>query len=315
MFPSGIGFDRGGGVSAIPTTFERAAVEQHRDNIFEEICRRIPMGLGKYNETSKVSAWEFKPANTSNLATVWREKNGNAKLGTLGSGNHFIELGYDEQNKIWLIIHSGSRGVGHGVATHYMKLASGSRKAKEWHFGFETDSQEGQDYTTDLNFCLKFALENRNEMMRRFINAIKKYCFGEANWGSPFWINRNHNHAEEKDGLWIHRKGATHAEKDMMGVIPGNMRDGSFIVKGKGNPESLCSSSHGAGRTKSRSQAKKDITLDTFQEQMKGITARVDHCILDEAPDAYKDIYEVMRLQTELVDVTHHIKPIINIKG
>jgi len=318
IFPSWIGFDLGCGMIASPTTFERAAIEQHRDDIFKKICELIPMGLGKYNEpnTIKESDWAIsKPPYTRKLGEIWQERGGDVQLGTLGSGNHFIEIGYDEDDKVWFIIHSGSRGIGHGVATHYMKLASGSRKAKEWHFGFKTDSSEGQDYITDLSFCLAFALENRYEMARRLLRAVKRYCLGGWDWDRDEFINRNHNHAEKKDGLWVHRKGATHAEKDMLGVIPGNMRDGSFIVKGLGNPESLCSSSHGAGRTKSRSQAKKDITLDVFIKQMEGITARVDHRILDEAPDAYKDIYEVMRLQSELVDILYHIKPIINIKG
>ena len=314
IFPSWCGYDLGCGCNAVPTTFERAEVEQHRDVIFKRIYEAIPTGVGKHN-TSSVE-WEDKPECTEMLTKLWKARNGQAQIGTLGAGNHFMEIGYDEEDRVWMIIHSGSRGIGHGTATHYMKLASGSRKAKEWHFGLKTDSQEGQDYIADLNFCLQFALKNRLEMMTRLSKVLKKYCSGKVNLkDDPLWINRNHNHAELKDGLWIHRKGATHAEKDMLGVIPGNMRDGSFIVKGKGNPESLCSSAHGAGRTKSRSQAKKDITLTTLKEQMEGITAKVESNVLDEAPDAYKDIFEVMRLQEDLVEVLHRVKPIINIKA
>jgi tRNA-splicing ligase RtcB len=152
-------------------------------------------------------------------------------------------------------------------------------------------------------------------MIRRLIDTIQTFCTGEGDEDGDELINRNHNHAEEKDGLWIHRKGATHAELGMLGVIPGNMQDGSFIVQGKGNPESLCSSSHGAGRIKSRKQAKKDISMADFEKQMEGITARVNESVLDEAPGAYKNIHEVMALQKDLVDILHHVKPIINIKG
>ena len=137
--------------------------------------------------------------------------------------------------------------------------------------------------------------------------------YGGADW--EHLINRNHNHAEEKDGLWIHRKGATHAEDGMMGVIPGNMRDGSFIVRGKGNPDSLYSSSHGAGRVIGRKQAKRELDLEDFKLTMKGVTAMVGEDTLDESPMAYKDIFEVMRLQADLVDMIHHITPIVNVKG
>jgi tRNA-splicing ligase RtcB len=128
-------------------------------------------------------------------------------------------------------------------------------------------------------------------------------------------INRNHNHAERKGDLWIHRKGATHAEKGMMGVIPGNMRDGSFIVQGKGAPESLFSSSHGAGRVLGRRKAKELLNVEDFTETMEGIVAKVGASTLDESPFAYKDIFRVMKEQEDLVDVVAYVKPIVNIKG
>ena len=177
----------------------------------------------------------------------------------------------------------------------------------------DTNTQAGKDYITDINYALQFALLNRAEMIQRVEKIMKRYAKGHGDWDGL--INRNHNHAELKDGLWIHRKGATHAEKDMMGVIPGNMRDGSFIVKGKGNPESLYSSSHGAGRVLGRRAAKETLKMEDFKESMKGIKARVEAATIDESPAAYKNIFEVMDQQKELVDVIHHVKPIINIKG
>lgn len=130
-------------------------------------------------------------------------------------------------------------------------------------------------------------------------------------------INRNHNHAELKDGLWIHRKGATHAEANMMGVIPGNMEDGSFVVKGKGNPDSLCSSSHGAGRVMGRKEAKEKLSMSAFRKRMKSsdIVAKVEKSTLDESKLSYKNPFEVMAAQSDLIDIIHHVKPLINIKA
>ncbi|MFH1739431.1 MAG: RtcB family protein, partial [bacterium] len=128
-------------------------------------------------------------------------------------------------------------------------------------------------------------------------------------------INRNHNHAEMKDGLWIHRKGATHAEAGMMGVIPGNMRDGSFIVRGKGNPGALWSSSHGAGRVLGRKKAKETLTMESFAETMAGVVALVTSDTLDESPFAYKSIFEVMAQQGDMVEIVAHVRPMLNIKG
>jgi tRNA-splicing ligase RtcB len=192
----------------------------------------------------------------------------------------------------------------------------GKLRPKEGHYGFNVISQEGKDYIQDLEWCLNFALANRKEMMERVVNIITEsldlYCY-ELDFSEL--INRNHNHATERDGVWIHRKGATHAEEGMLGVIPGNMKDGSFIVRGKGNPESLYSSSHGAGRVMGRKQAKRELSLEEFKNTMSGVTALVGENTLDESPLAYKDIHEVMRLQSELVDIIAHIKPLVNIKG
>ena len=150
-------------------------------------------------------------------------------------------------------------------------------------------------------------------MMRRVVQIVRKVSTGKEDWSTL--INRNHNHAEEKDGLWIHRKGATHAEAGMMGVIPGNMRDGSFIVEGLGNPDSLYSSSHGAGRVMGRKAIEKCTTVYDFKKEMEGIVARVGEDTLDESPFAYKNVFDVMKAQDSLVKVVAHVKPLINIKS
>jgi tRNA-splicing ligase RtcB len=195
-----------------------------------------------------------------------------------------------------------------------MKLASGTDKPKEGHYGFLPDSPGGQDYINDMEWMLTFARLNRLAMIEA-VDAVVQRHVGDGCAYMPELINRNHNHAEERDGLWIHRKGATHAEKGMRGVVPGNMRDGSFIVVGKGNPKALWSSAHGAGRALGRGQAKRTLSMDEFKATMEGVVAKVDTGTLDESPMAYKDIFEVMRLQGDLVDVLHHVRPILNVKA
>ena len=311
ILPSWVGFDIGCGMCALPTSFKADDIKQNAKGIFDEIYKRIPVGFVVHQHP--VDCY----LRTDNLSELGREafekRKGFRGIGTLGGGNHFIEIGKDETDVVWVIIHSGSRGVGHGIATEYVRLADPDNKVKDGHHGFRVESDLGLSYINDLNWALEFALANRSYMMGSIIKAVSQYCDGDADFCKL--INRNHNHAEEKDGLWIHRKGATHAEDGMMGVIPGNMRDGSFIVKGKGNPESLYSSSHGAGRVLGRKQAKRELNTDDFKATMQGITARVEDSTLDESPMAYKDIFEVMRLQADLVDTIHHVTPLINVKG
>ena len=331
------------------TGISKEAVVTNSKQIFDTIYETIPVG---FNSNESAVDYSMEGLTAVGKEIVVRKKYRQA-LGSLGGGNHFIEIGSDEEDNVWVVIHSGSRGVGHGIASYYMTLASNDPtrfeeefdnksaevrkynpqgytklkdayvkkklskgKAKEGHYGFDVASQEGKNYIQDMNWCLDYALTNRKEMMLRVIEAITNHVTRpDTVFNFEALINRNHNHAVERDGLWIHRKGATHAEEGMLGVIPGNMRDGSFIVKGKGNPDSLYSSSHGAGRVLGRRQAKEKLNVVDFKKNMQGITALVGESTLDESPDAYKDIYEVMRLQEDLVEVIAHIKPIINIKG
>lgn len=328
IFPSWVGFDIGCGMCAMPTTFNRAYVENNKKAIFDQIYRDVPTGFD-HNRQSLDWAYEGRVSDFVKKEIIEKGAPGK-QIGTLGGGNHFIEIGYDQTDRIWIIIHSGSRNVGHKIATHYMKMASGDGKAREGHYALDVDSPEGQDYINDLAFGLRFALDNRRTMIARIGQAIHRHASdGNASvMDYNLLINRNHNHAEAKalayindfgdevvGQCWIHRKGATHAEEGMLGVIPGNMRDGSFIVRGKGNPDSLCSSSHGAGRVLSRSKAKEVLNMDDFKATMTGIQAKVVNGTLDESPFAYKSIFEVMAQQTDLVDVLYHVKPIINIKG
>jgi len=312
ILPSWVGYDIGCGMCALSTTFDPVGVRLYAQEIFNKIYEAIPTGP-KNNSSPTESS--LNPDDLSDIGReVFDKRGGFFALGSLGGGNHFIEIGEDQDHKIWIVIHSGSRGPGHGIAGAYMRLASGDGKAREGHYSFTADSELGHKYINDLAWGLEFALQNRREMISRVEQVIAALQGGEGEWDDL--INRNHNHAEQnQDGLWVHRKGATHAEEGMMGVIPGNMRDGSFIVRGKGNPESICSSSHGAGRVLGRKQAKRELNVEQFTEEMKDVVARVGERTLDEAPMVYKDIFEVMRLQKDLVDTIAHVRPIINVKG
>lgn len=311
VVPAWVGYDIGCGMCAVPTTFEASDVREASKEIFDDIYDAVPVGFA---HNQKPSPWETTLPVSPRTAEIFG-RDGLRQLCSLGGGNHFIEIGADETECVWIIVHSGSRGIGHAVASHYMRLASGGEKAREGHFGLSIDSAEGMDYLLDLQFCLAFALENRRQIVERVASAIfDNVSCGDVEFSGL--INRNHNHAEQRDGLWIHRKGATHAEAGMMGVIPGNMRDGSFIVRGKGNPDSLFSSSHGAGRVLGRKEAQRTLTMDQFRESMSGVAAaRITPETLDESPFAYKNVFDVMAQQTDLVEIVAHVKPIINIKG
>lgn len=310
VFSSFVGFDIGCGMCAIKTSFNKQDIQKNSEDIMKQIYKDLPVGFNH-------QAIALEKMNTSNLSpaaqAIYSKKDGDTQLGTLGGGNHFVEIGYDEDDNVWTIVHSGSRGVGHGIAHFYMCLASPTNKASEGFYPFAVDSFAGRDYINDLNWTLKYALRNRELILQEVVQSIRAYVVGGPVSGTL--INRNHNHAELKDGLWIHRKGATHAEKGMMGVIPGNMLDGSFIVEGLGNSDSLCSSSHGAGRVMGRKKAKETLDYNEFVDSMEGVTCRISKDLLDEAPKSYKNIFDVMELQKDLVSVKHHIRPIINIKA
>ena len=313
IFPSAVGFDQGCGMCAIKTSFDKQSVLNNSRHIWNKIQELIPTGFDHHDSGQAWSDYD-DIEKTDDAVDIFNYKNGTGwrQLGTLGGGNHFIEVGADKEDAVWVIIHSGSRGIGHAIATHYMKIAGGG-KAREGYYGLDVNTVEASNYIMDLNFALEFALANRKLMMERIEVAMSAFCDGHFYWNGL--INRNHNHAELRDGLWIHRKGATHAEEGMMGVIPGNMRDGSFIVRGKGNPDSLWSSSHGAGRVLGRKQAKEQLNMEDFTETMGDIVAHVDQSRLDESPFAYKDIFKVMEAQKDLVEIVAYVKPLINVKG
>lgn len=247
------------------------------------------------------------------------------QLGTLGGGNHFCELQEDENGYVWAMIHSGSRNLGLQIAEHYNGKAM--TLCARWYSDLPNSAvsflplaeQVGQDYVEAMNFALDFAFANRILMMDLVAYAFHR---NKVKWPDDWrkqMINIHHNYATMEnhhgENLMVHRKGATLARTSVTGIIPGSMGTNSYIVKGKGNEKSFMSCSHGAGRKMSRSEAKKKITMDAFKHKMKGIEYDPIKDNLDEAPQAYKDIDEVMAQQDDLVEIVHKLTPRAVIKG
>ena len=327
VVPAWVGFDIGCGLIAVRIKGKDLVKrsKNKEEEIYKKFLNKIPMGVGRYNKEGNITKktkkefkslldkFQKKPFNKEilNYLKITAIKH----LGTLGAGNHFIELGYDSktEKELWLIIHSGSRGVGYSVAKRYMIKASKSKKEYEKTFPLDVNSDLGKEYLNILDFGLEYALLNRLEIAYKSIEALNE-VFNE-DFKYELWVNKNHNHAIYEKGYFIHRKGATPAKKGEKGIIPGNMRDGSFLVEGKGNSKFLNSSSHGAGRSMSRKQAKKKYTMDQFFESMKGIKGNISERTLDELPMAYKNIFKIMESQKDSIKEIKHIKPIINWKG
>lgn len=328
VVPAWVGYDIGCGMIAIHLLSDsdfQFMVKERAKELFNQVNRDIPMGVGGHNkDNNRISNYALGKIGIAlcKLQTLvpddelLKEVNNRTlrNLGTLGSGNHFIEI-LEYENETWLVIHSGSRGVGHFIGTTFMKFASGKEKGfEETHVIADTEIKD--KYMAYQDYCLEFALLNRMDIAVRVANAIKSVIGINIDMVENLWANKNHNHCiKADDGTYIHRKGATTSEKGERGVIPANMRDGCYLVEGLGNPDFIFSSSHGAGRKMSRGQARKEISMDTFKEQMIGIVAPVKEKVIDESPDAYKKIEDVMKLQEKSVRVLKHLKPIINWKG
>ena len=324
IVPAWVGFDIGCGMIAVRIKGKDLLnkIKDNKDIIYAQVINKIPLGVGNTNKESNITEKtkkDFKELlhkfekgpydkNILNLIKGTSFKH----LGTLGGGNHFIEIGFYKK-EVWLIIHSGSRGLGHKVAKRYMISASKSKDNYEKTFPLKEDSQLGKEYLNVLDFGLEYALLNRLEISYKVIEIIENIL--KEKLKTELWVNKNHNHAIKEKGYYIHRKGATPAKKQERGVIPGNMRDGSFLVIGLGNSKFLNSSSHGAGRALSRKEAKEKISMKEFQESMQGIKGTVSLKTLDESPMAYKDINKVMNAQKKSVKVVKNIVPLINWKG
>lgn len=321
VIPNAVGVDIGCGVCAIRTSLQDINQDQLK-NILSLIRQRIPLG---FKHHKKVQIWEgFERAPATNV--IQQElKSAQYQLGTLGGGNHFIEVQKGSDNHIWIMIHSGSRNFGLKIANHYHKKAlaicennNEGLPHKDLAF-LQLSSKQAKDYLASMNFALDFARENRFRMLK-VIKDIFREIISDISFDDIINIHHNYAVLENHFGqdVVVHRKGATSARLGEYGIIPGSQGTKSYIVRGKGNQESFMSCSHGAGRKMGRKQAQRELNLET--ERQKLDNAGVLHAIrgtrdLDEAPGAYKNIEDVMQNQKDLVDIEVELSPLAVIKG
>ena len=325
VIPNAVGVDIGCGVAAVETKVKASELTPDLiRKIMSDIRAAIPVG---FNHHEKDQSREAMPKLENGLPIVAREYSSALRqIGTLGGGNHFLELQRDSKGMLWLMVHSGSRNVGKQVADHYGKLATqlnwGKVPISHELDSLDISSPEGKAYMAEMEWCVKFARLSRKLMICRMMNVVQENVGKEIISRFQYNLDVAHNYARmekhfDKDVI-VHRKGATCAEDSLIGIVPGSQGSRSFIVKGKGNPDSFNSCSHGAGRVMSRAQAKK--TLNLAEEQKKLDDKGIIHSIrsesdLDEATSVYKDIDQVMRNQAELVDIVEVLEPLAVIKG
>ena len=340
IVPAAVGVDIGCGMMAVRTSLTASQLPDGLSEIRAEIERAVPKGFESSRTANHAKGgWAITPNSVARTwydrfeerwrAIVARHPNVQGKtsdqLGSMGGGNHFIEICLDEAQRVWVMLHSGSRGTGNRIGTYFIDAAKEAiaRQRLDFHLAdrdlaFLTEgSALFDDYIEAMGFAQDYAIANRELMMGRVLEALRKHL--PAFRTDKQAINCHHNYATREvhfgEQVWVTRKGAVSARAGELGIIPGSMGTGSFIVEGLGNAESFCSCSHGAGRVMSRGQAKKLISLDQHREAMQGIECRVDEGVLDESPAAYKDIGAVMDAQTDLVAIKHRLRQVVNVKG
>lgn len=331
IIPAAVGVDIGCGMIAVKTKFFAKDLGDDLKKLRLGIERRIPLSAGKYNTKLTDSAIErikkLKEGELDYYHEVTREPWEN-QLGSLGSGNHFIEVCLDEDDRVWVVLHSGSRGIGNKLAEKHIKIAqklvedSGAPIAnKDLAWLTDNDASFGA-YIKDLLWAQDFALLNREEMMDRVMTELSYFFFTEDGHQKEIEIDRinchhNFTQCEHHRGqeMWITRKGAIEMKQGQLGIIPGSMGTRSYIVEGLGNPDSFNSAPHGAGRRFSRAEARRRFTMDDFDRELAGVEVNRSAEFIDEIPSAYKDIDKVMEYAKPLVTVKHTLKQILNIKG
>lgn len=339
IIPAAVGVDIGCGMMAVQTSLIASDLPDNLHGLRTAIEKAIPHGMTKHRGSSRdKGSWE-NPDNR--VDTGWaklvddfnmicqkhpRIKNTNnyKHLGTLGTGNHFVEICLDEADNVWIMLHSGSRGVGNAIGNYFIELAR--KDMQKWFINlpdkdlayFAEGTEHFDDYWFAVGWAQRFAYENREIMMENAIKALRSVI------NKPFEaklqaVNCHHNYVakEEHYGeeVFVTRKGAVRAKIGEYGIIPGSMGAKSFIVRGKGNHEAFCSCSHGAGRVLSRTEAKKRFTVADQIEQTAGVECRKDAGVIDEIPSAYKDIDAVMFAQRDLVEVVHTLRQVVCVKG
>ena len=328
IIPAAVGVDIGCGMIAVRTQYSLKDLPRDRRPLREDIERAIPLSAGHNNRKVAATAAPRvaelrRRADKAGFDPGRYMGNWDLQLGSLGSGNHFIEVCADENDGVWLFLHSGSRGIGNKIAQHHITVAQGVALDKRLTLPdrdlayLEEGTPQFTRYMEELRWAQYFALLNREEMMDRVITQFGKWVGGAVRELER--INCHHNFTQQEThygkSVWVSRKGAIRAEAGDPGLIPGSMGTASYVVEGLGNPVSLNSSPHGAGREYSRKAARKAFSLAQLKEAMHGIEFRVTEAFIDEIPAAYKPIDQVMRDAADLVKVRHRLRQLINVKG
>lgn len=333
IIPAAVGVDIGCGMSAVRLSVKSSQLPDNLAAIRSAIERAVPVGLQAHKTVSiRESAckqmaagvdWLFEKHPTvmkmlKQPNTLWTKQ-----MGTLGSGNHFIEVCVDENKDVWIMLHTGSRGIGNAIGQYFIALAK-KDMGKHIHnlpdkdlAYFTEGSEHFVDYVTAVNWAQEYARLNRNEIMGLVLRAIAPFL--PKFHADRHAINCHHNYVSREHhfgaDVLVTRKGAISARESELGIIPGSMGAKSFIVRGKGNTDSFCSCAHGAGRKMSRTAARHAFSKEDLIAQTKGVECRKDKAVIDEIPAAYKDIDEVMQNQSDLIEVVHTLKQVLCIKG
>jgi len=325
VIPAAVGVDIGCGMIAAELDVEASQLPDSLEPLLSRVGRAVPAGVGQGHSSvgNRADKWLSENHPATSLSTE-QAKKAAVQFGTLGSGNHFFEVCLDERDRVWVVLHSGSRGIGNQLAQMHISKARQLAKDLEVRLEdpdlayFVEGTPEFQKYITDMLWAQDYALANREQMMDRAMREV----FDFLGFGREIQrINCHHNFTQQEmhqgRNLWITRKGAIKAGADDLGVIPGSMGTRSYIVRGRGNEASWQSCSHGAGRRHSRKKAKKLFTSADLAEQMAGKVWLSDRAeaLIDEIPSAYKDIDQVMADQQDLVEVLHTLRQILNYKG
>ena len=333
VIPAAVGVDIGCGMMAARLSLTGNELsESSLKKIFGQIERDIPVGFNQHGDrdvrASAVKRFEKElkkivQKHPGIQKRVGKRSSWAHQMGTLGGGNHFIELCLDESNQAWVMLHSGSRGIGNAIGQYFIELAKKDFQKLQVNLPdkdlayFQEGAQHFDDYVEAVGWAQDYAAANRTEMMDQALDALRRHLPGFEVVGSA--VNCHHNYVERErhfgENVWLTRKGAIRAGAGELGIIPGSMGARSFIVRGKGNADSFHSCAHGAGRKMSRNAAKKRFSVSDLAEQTRGVVCRKDAGVLDEIPGAYKDIDQVMANQTDLVEVVHTLKQVLCVKG
>jgi len=330
IIPAAVGVDIGCGMIAVKTKFFAEDLPTNLEKVRTGIERRIPLGAGAFNrkitDTARKRVTHLKKEATQDYDSV--DKRWTDALGSLGSGNHFIEISLDESDRVWVVLHSGSRGIGNKLAMKHIRIAQklmdeNSIKLKDRDLAYLSENRgEFDKYINDLLWAQDFALLNREEMMDRVMTELSYVFYTEDGHQKEIELDRincHHNFTQREnhfnEDVWITRKGAIQMKAGQKGVIPGSMATSSYIVSGLENKMAYHSAPHGAGRRFSRGEARRRFTMEDFKKAMAGIECRHSAKLIDELPMAYKDIDEVMENSKELVKVDHRLRQVVSIKG